>query len=339
MRNSISWVLWLITTMAILLATRHPIYLVILLSELLLVGNKIAKYQGISSWAVNNLRFLMTMVLLSTVINAFFTHVGSTIVFRLPENWVLIGGNITLESIIYGLINGLVIGSMYITFNITNLALNTKQITGLIPRAFHPIAMTVTVALTFFPSIQQRAREIKEAQMIRGNPMKHISDWLPLFVPLLVTSLENAFQLSESMTARGFHTKYQPHRQEYALMGLIIATFVIFSAWLLRLYNYPKTTSIILYAIGAFLLIAILYKTSQRTQITRYHQETWGRKDILPSVLLGLIIIGWVMLRIVEQGPDLEYTPYPTFSLPSIQFAGILLSLVPLLPILFIDHD
>ncbi len=100
--------------------------------------------------------------------------------FNLPDGWLLIGGAVTLESIVYGAINGLVISALYLLFNVFNKALSVKQITKLIPRAFHPIATMVTISLTFFPSIQQRIREIREAQLIRGNPMKKVADWLPI---------------------------------------------------------------------------------------------------------------------------------------------------------------
>ena len=197
MTHSLVWMMWLLAVLVFTLSTRNPIYLSLILTGLIMLGHHLALDKKIKGWAVSNFRFLLTMILLSTMINGLFSHVGQIILFTIPKGWPLIGGNITLESLAYGMINGLVIGALYILFNIINLALSIKQLTRMIPRAFHPIAMMVTIALTFFPSIQKRAREIKEAQMIRGNPMKKISDWLPIIIPLLVTSLENAFQLAE----------------------------------------------------------------------------------------------------------------------------------------------
>jgi len=64
------------------------------------------------------------MLLLSTIINAIFSHQGRTVIFEIPKNWILIGGAVTIESLLYGFINGLVIGVLYIAFNNINLGLN-----------------------------------------------------------------------------------------------------------------------------------------------------------------------------------------------------------------------
>jgi len=183
-------------------STRNPIYLLIVIASQFALGTYIAKNKGQSFWLKGNLQFLFTMAAISALINTLFVHNGRTVIFTLPKSWWLIGGDLTVESLVVGIINGLIIGALYLAFNILNLALSIKQMTHLIPTALKPIAMTVTVALTFFPSVQERAREIKEAQMIRGNPMKQVGDWLPLIVPLLVTSLEKAFLLAEVSIGR-----------------------------------------------------------------------------------------------------------------------------------------
>jgi len=339
MKHSLSWVLWLIMTMAILLATRHPLYLLIILIGLFFLGSALAKKVDKPSWGIQNMRFLVTMVLLSAIINTLFTHVGESILFKLPQNWALIGGIITLESLVFGLINGLVIGSLYITFNIINLALSIRQITRLIPNFFHPIATTITIALTFFPSIQQRALEIKEAQMIRGNPMKRISDWLPLLLPLLVTSLENAFQLSESMTARGYHTQRSTLPREIPLIGILIAVFSIFSGWVLRLYDYPETISLLLTIFGGLVLFFTIILADRYTKMTRFHQESWGSNEMISTILFSLMLLSWIILRLTDRLPSLTYSPYPSLSMPPVAFTGILLSIVPVIPLIFLEHD
>ena len=140
--------IWLVV-MVFILSTRNPVYLSLILVGLLFFGQSLAREKKIKNWVLANLRFLLAMILLSTLINGIFSHVGQTILFTIPQKWPLIGGNFTLDSLVYGAINGLVIGALYILFNVINLALSIKQLTWLIPRAFHPIAMMVTISLTF----------------------------------------------------------------------------------------------------------------------------------------------------------------------------------------------
>jgi hypothetical protein len=278
------------------------------------------------------------MLFISTFINGLFTHIGQTILFSLPENWPLIGGDITLESTFYGMINGLIIGALYLAFNIINKALSIKQLTQFIPRAFHPIAMTATIALTFFPSIQQRAREIKEAQMIRGNPMKKIPDWLPILLPLIVSSLERAILLSESMTSRGFNSLLPQKVKNLPILGLILMPFFVFSGWILYLYDYPRIFSIAFYGLSGLILIFFFYFIKQNVVVTRYRREIWGKTDILFGVIFVLSNFGLIILILTDQ-LDLTYTPFPNLSIPDISFLGLLFAMTPFLPFFALDND
>ena len=336
--SSIVWILWVAAVMAFVLSTRNPIYLILILFGLFVLGNRLARDKKIKTWIIPNLRFLLMMVLLSTLINALFSHVGSTVLFTLPQKWPLIGGNLTVESLVFGAINGLVIGALYILFNIINLALSIKQITRLIPRAFHPVAMMVTIALTFFPSIQQRAREIKEAQMIRGNPMKKIADWIPILIPLLVTSLENAILLAESMTARGFH-KQVDLRSPSALISLISGVFFVFGGWVLHLYRYPGIIFIPLYLFGGILMVTTLIHIGKRTNITRYHHESMKPADYLFVAIIASYLVSFAFLAFGQRLTSLSYTPYPQLSLPPLQISATIYTLLPLLPLPFTRDD
>jgi energy-coupling factor transport system permease protein len=336
--NAFVWILWLTATMTFSLTTRNPFYILVVLGGLFGLGNRLAKDRNMTPWVLPNLRFLLTMILLSTLINGLFSHTGNTILFTIPHAWPLIGGDITLESLVYGAINGLVIGALYLLFNILNLALNTKQITRLILHAFQPIAVVITIALTFFPSIQQRAREIKEAQMIRGNPMKKISDWIPIMIPLLVTSLENAILLAESMTARGFH-KQTALKSPCALVSLILAAFLIFSGWILQMYRFPNFFFISLYALGASLVTITLVSIGKQANISRYHREIWGKPDKVSAVLIGIHLFALTFLGLTDRLPTLSFSPYPRITIPSIQSIGLIFSLIVFLPILVLHHD
>lgn len=338
MIHSIAWMIWLLVVMVFILSTRNPVYLCLILVGLLILGQRLAREKKIKNWVLANLRFLLAMILLSTLINGIFSHVGQTILFTIPQKWPLIGGNFTVESLVYGAINGLVIGALYILFNVINLALSIKQLTRLIPRAFHPIAMMVTISLTFFPSIQKRAREIKEAQMIRGNPMKKIVDWLPIFIPLLVTSLENAFLLAESMTTRGFHQPIDL-KAPGNLVSLILGAFFVFSGWILQLFNYPRYLSAPLFVIGFGLILLTLMTVGKHSKITRYHLEEWKPMDIMITIVIVLYLAFFIYLRWVDGMPSLNYSPYPYLSIPVLQTIGLSFCILPFLPMIIKRHD
>ncbi len=337
---SIPWLIWAGILTGLLLTIRNPFYLLILLGGLLWLGHHFAFARQIRGlWLRQNSRFILTMIFLSTLINAAFTHIGSTIFIQLPSVWPLIGGNITFEGIVYGAINGLVIANLYLLFNVINLVLPIRQLLHLIPRTFYPIAMLMSISLTFFPSIQKRTHDIKEAQMIRGNPMKKASDWLPLIMPLMITSLEDAIQLSESMTARGFSSQTaSEHNHNLALMGLILGTFLVFSAWILQMFNYPTLISILLYSFGGGIIILTLVCITKTVQTTRYRQTLWRKSDIIAAVVYSLALIAYLTLSWRGFLPSFSYTPYPTIVLPEIALPGLVFCGLSFLPAI-LSHD
>ena len=139
MTHSFSWVAWLLASLILLLTTRNPLLLSLILILLLTLGVRLIEPGNRKRWLGQNLSFIGTMLFLSSLINLMFTHSGSTVLFSLPENWFLIGGRFTLESMLYGAINGLVISSLYLAFTVFNKALSVEQLTRLIPNAFYPL--------------------------------------------------------------------------------------------------------------------------------------------------------------------------------------------------------
>jgi energy-coupling factor transport system permease protein len=303
------------------------------------VGLKLSKQREKPNWIKQNLIFLSTIVLASSAINSLFSHSGKTILFSFPNSWPLIGGIITAESLVYGAINGLIISALFLLFNVLNLALSIKQLTHLIPRAFYPIAMIVTISLTFFPSINQRIREIKEAQMIRGNPMKKFSDWLPILAPLLVSSLEKGLILSESMTSRGFYTFKPSHKTIFPVITMIIGSFSIFSGWILSLYSYSTYIYLPIYISGVTIIFLTLNRLSKAVKTTRYHQEMLTKHDMLAIVIIIFVILFLGLVSISGNLTSLNYTPYPSLVFPNFELAPMLIALLTLLPVMLNHHD
>ncbi len=338
MTSSVAWIIWVIAGSAFFLSTRNPSYLVLGILSLLFLGHKLAKKQGLQHWVKFNLRFILMMILLSTLINSLFSKMGQSVLLTLPNQWPLIGGNITLESLVYGAINGLVISTLYLIFNVLNLGMNIQNLVRLIPRAFHPIAMTISIALTFFPSINQRVNQIKEAQLIRGNPMKKLVDWTPILMPLLVTSLENAILLSESMTAKGYH-QINDEKSNLYLIGFVLSAFTIFSGWILQLYQYPIELSVIMYLIGLCLIFGMILTISKNSQFTRYRKEVWKLGDYLISTMMSLYLVSYILLSLTGDLYSTAYSPYPLVRIPDLQMLGLIFPITLIIPIFFYNHD
>lgn len=71
------------------------------------------------------------------------------------------------------------------------------------------LAMVLTIALRFVPTLSEEIAKIVKAQEargvnVRGNPWQRVQSWVPIFVPIFVSAFRRADQLAIAMEARGF---------------------------------------------------------------------------------------------------------------------------------------
>jgi energy-coupling factor transport system permease protein len=211
-----SWGLWLVAALTPALVTKNPIYLLIAIGAVSLNFVSLSKMSPTAyQWGVF-LRIGLLLTLVSVVFNLLFVRAGSTQLFTLPLlRWELpvagqrlaliqVGGPVTLESLVYGLANGLALMGVLIAFATFNAMVDHYQLLRSVPRFLYQSAIVASIAITFVPQMIVAQREIREAQALRGHRFRGIRDLGPLFLALLAEGLERSITLAESMDARGF---------------------------------------------------------------------------------------------------------------------------------------
>jgi energy-coupling factor transport system permease protein len=74
----------------------------------------------------------------------------------------------------------------------------------------HEVAMMMTIALRFIPTLGEEAEKIKGAQAARGadfsegGPLRRARSLVPVLVPLTVGAFRRADELAEAMESRGY---------------------------------------------------------------------------------------------------------------------------------------
>lgn len=109
----------------------------------------------------------------------------------------------------------------------------------------HEIAMMMTIAIRFIPTLAEEADKIMKAQMARGadfesgNLINRIKAMLPLLVPLFVSAFRRADDLAIAMDARCYHggknrtrmKEIKIGKRDYCaglcMIGFCIAVFVL----------------------------------------------------------------------------------------------------------------
>jgi len=114
----------------------------------------------------------------------------------------------------------LVIVAALLTFTTSpaQLAHGLESLLGPLTRLGLPVrelAMVLTIALRFVPTLFDEIDKIAKAQRARGadpragGPWQRVRSWVPVFVPIFVSAFRRAEELAVAMEARGFRSAQQ----------------------------------------------------------------------------------------------------------------------------------
>ncbi len=161
-----------------------------------------------------SLKPLRFIVILTFLLNLFFTP-GETVWVSV---WII---RITKEGFLQALFYSLrlvflVIGTSLLTLTTSPVALSDAIEILLSPLKkihfpVHELAMMMTIALRFIPTLLEEADKIMKAQMARGadfesgNLISRAKAMVPLLVPLFVSAFRRASDLAMAMESRCYH--------------------------------------------------------------------------------------------------------------------------------------
>ncbi|MEA3345077.1 MAG: energy-coupling factor transporter transmembrane component T [Chloroflexota bacterium] len=344
MYHTTTWLLWLLAALLPTMLTRNPLYLIILLLAVAVAYGTIGRSSPLAtSWDLF-LRVGLSLAAFSTLINPLTVHYGDTVLLTLPHLLVRVGGiplelggRITLEALMYGLVNGLSLMAVLLIFATFNVLVDHHQLLRSIPTFLHQTGVVLSISITFVPQMMASLREIREAQIIRGHRFRGIRDLPPLFMPLLTSGLEQAIQLAESMEARGFGGDISPSRRKQGLARKALIALSLFGLLSGMFWcGYLPTARWIGIALGAsgFLLLTwTLRSLGRRVRRSRYRRELWRRRDTLVSAASLASLALFTLFRLLD-GSALAFSPYPHLTPPAFNPLIGLASLAPVAPVL-----
>ena len=167
-----------------------------------------------ASYFLSSLKPMRWLLVFMFVINLFATQ-GSTVWFewrfiRLTKEAVEQAVYITLRLVL------LVAGTSILTLTTSPIALTDgleKLMSPLRKLRFpaHELAMMMTIALRFIPTLMEETDRIQKAQMARGadfesgNLFQRAKSMIPVLVPLFVSAFRRADELAMAMESRCYH--------------------------------------------------------------------------------------------------------------------------------------
>lgn len=202
----------------------------------LLAGLFIALLTGLSHVPVKllfrGLRSVIFILLFAAFLNLFLTP-GEQVIFsyafiRLTWEGVYTAGKMAVRLVL------LIVGSSVLTLTTSPIQLADAIEYLLKPlKRFkvpaHEIAMMMTIALRFIPTLMEEMDKITKAQMARGadfdtgGPIRKAKSLIPVLVPLFVSAFRRAYDLADAMDARCYRGDY--NRTKMKVMRVTAADY------------------------------------------------------------------------------------------------------------------
>ncbi|MGI6279443.1 MAG: energy-coupling factor transporter transmembrane component T family protein [Acutalibacteraceae bacterium] len=199
---------------------------------------------------LKNLKSILPILIFTAIINMFYGEGGKVILtfwrFEINTNGVYRALFIALRIIL------LIFVSSVLTYTTT-----PNDLTDAIERLFSPLkyiglknavhnlAMMMTIALRFIPTLIEETEKIMNAQKARGadlengNLMQRVRALIPILIPLLISSVRRAYELAEAMECRcynGGEGKTRMKQLRLSIVDLFVFVYMaIFAAGVILL--------------------------------------------------------------------------------------------------------
>jgi len=201
---------------------------------------------------LKSLKPLLYLIFLTFLLNLFMSP-GETVIWK----WSFI--KITQEGLDLGIqmscrIILLITFSSFLTFTTSPIELTDGIEYLLKPLSIlgfpsHELAMMMTIALRFIPTLMEETEKIIKAQMARGadfetgNLVNRAKNLIPIFVPLFVSAFRRADELALAMEARCYRGGVNRTRMKELKIGLKdflgVLIFFLFVLFILYVDLYP----------------------------------------------------------------------------------------------------
>jgi energy-coupling factor transport system permease protein len=326
--NPLAWLCWFGAAATVPLVSRNPFYLLL---DLLVVSvvylTRPRRDAAARAWRLFALVGL-TLATLSIGFNLLTVHVGDSTLARLPGWLPIVGGRLTWNGLLYGVLSALAIGTLLLAATTFNTSVRHGELLRLLPGRVAGLGVAGGVALTMIPQTISAGRDILDAQRSRGYRMRGLRDTRVIVVPLLATGLERALTLSEALETRGF--------------GASAATAPPASRrWLLALTAPARVGGLVALGVGqlplgvallALASVAAVLATPARMQRSRLRPLRWNTASLVVTLAAGATLAGLLLAASLLHA-RLYYDPLPRLIRPTFEpLAGgaILLLLAPL---------
>ena len=165
---------------------------------------------------VKNIKAILVVLIFTAIINLFYADGGKVLV----DFWII---EITTDGVFKAVFMALRIILLIFISSVLTYTTTPNDLTDAIESllsplkfiglksAVHTLAMMMTIALRFIPTLIEEAEKIMNAQKARGADLEsgglveRVKALIPILIPLLVSSVRRAYELAEAMECRCYN--------------------------------------------------------------------------------------------------------------------------------------
>lgn len=188
---------------------------------------------------LKSIKTIVFLLIFTSLLNIFFNSEGNV----LAHWWIftITDGGLKFAAMMAIRLTSLIIGTSLLTLTTTPTQL-TDGIESLlrplkvVKIPVHDIALTMSIALRFIPTLMEETEKIMKAQKARGASfdegglIKRAKALLPILIPLFVSSIRRADELALALDSRCYNAT--PKRTKYKTLKL---SFIDYAATLIYL--------------------------------------------------------------------------------------------------------
>ncbi|WBB63796.1 energy-coupling factor transporter transmembrane component T [Streptomyces sp. WMMC500] len=337
-----AWWIWALGLAVAASRTTNPW---LLLTVVAVACHVVVARRSDAPWAMA-FRLYLWLGALILLIRVFFRFVfgggeGSTILVRLPEiplpAWaagIRLFGDVSAESLLGGLYDGLRLATMIVCVGAANALANPKRLLKAMPSALYEVGTAVVIALSVFPQLAESALRVRRARKLRGGSADgRIRALRAIVIPVLADALDRSLLLAASMDSRGYGRAGRAAARArlltgtlmiVGLLGVCVGVYATLDGTTPRYLAGPLLLPSAAVALVGFRL------AGARVQRTRYRPDRWRLPELVVAGSgAGVAAVLWTTSSVdpLNLNPSLTTLSWPMLSWAPL--AGVLLGVLP----------
>jgi energy-coupling factor transport system permease protein len=338
-----AWWLWALGLAAAASRTTNPLLLLLIVAAAAVV---VHARRPDAPWGRSFeffLRLGVVVIVVRVAVQVLFgAAVGTTVLLELPgiplPDWlagVRLGGDLTLESLLMALYDGLRLATIIVCVGAANSLASPTRLLKSVPAALYELGVSVVVALTFTPQLVSDVDRLRTARRLRGRQTSGPRAIAGAAVPVLEGALERSVLLAAAMDARGYGrrgsvTAARRRTASALLLGGLVAACI--GAYGLVAADAPAALGLPMLGIGIGASVAGVGLAGRSSVRTRYRPDPWRGPEWLVSAAgvaaaAAFAAASWLALP----GMSASFDPPAWPQLPLLAVLGVLVASTPAL--------